>query len=117
MRVDGTAARRSDGVPAEGGQDAARSGLGERDRRILMFERQWWRYEGPKEEAIRNLFEVDATRYYQILGTLIDTDEALVFDPQLVKRLRRLRSARQRSRSARRLTDGRSEPFTVSLTS
>ncbi|MDR1294299.1 MAG: DUF3263 domain-containing protein [Bifidobacteriaceae bacterium] len=117
MRVDGTAVRQSDEVSAGTGQGAEGSGLSERDRGILMFERQWWRYEGPKEEAIRNLFGVDATRYYQILGTLIDTREALVFDPQLVKRLRRLRSARQRSRSARRLTDGRDEPFTVSLTS
>jgi hypothetical protein len=70
---------------------------------MLMFERQWWRFEGSKEQAIRDLFDVDATRYYQMLGLLIDTSEALAFDPQLVKRLRRMRSERQRSRSARRL--------------
>jgi hypothetical protein len=77
--------------------------LADRDRRILMFERQWWRYEGSKEQAIRDLFELDITRYYQVLGALIDSDAALAHDPQLVKRLRRLRSQRQRSRSARRL--------------
>ncbi|MDR1825193.1 MAG: DUF3263 domain-containing protein [Bifidobacteriaceae bacterium] len=82
---------------------AAGAGLAERDRQILMFERQWWRYEGSKEQAIRSLFEMDASRYYQVLGALIDTDQALAFDPQLVKRLRRQREGRWKARSARRL--------------
>ncbi|HEX7354257.1 MAG TPA: DUF3263 domain-containing protein, partial [Mycobacteriales bacterium] len=43
------------------------------------------------------------TRYYQILNALIDNPNALAVDPMLVKRLRRLRAARQRQRSARRL--------------
>jgi len=47
-----------------------------------------------------------ATRYYQTLNALIDTDAALAHDPMLVKRLRRLRSARQRERSARRAGSG-----------
>jgi hypothetical protein len=46
---------------------------------------------------------MSATRYYQIVNALIDTPEALAFDPMLVKRLRRLRATRQRARSARRL--------------
>jgi hypothetical protein len=82
-----------------------------------MFERQWWRYEGSKEQAIRDLFDLDSTRYYQVLGTLIDTEEALAFDPQLVKRLRRIRGERQRSRSARRLAATPGKPLSVSLTS
>ena len=44
-----------------------------------------------------------STRYYQVLNALIDRPEALAFDPLLVRRLRRLRAARQRARSARRL--------------
>ena len=83
--------------------EGARSSLSDRDRRILEFERQWWKYAGAKEQAIRDLFEMSSTRYYQILNGLIDTPEALAFDPMLVKRLRRMRSARQRVRSARRL--------------
>lgn len=83
-------------------QTAAES-LSDRDRRILEFERQWWKYAGAKEQAVRDLFEMSATRYYQILNTLIDTPEALVVDPMMVKRLRRMRAARQRARSARRL--------------
>ena len=77
--------------------------LTDRELAVLAFERQWWKYAGAKEAAIKDLFDMSATRYYQVLNTLIDKPEALVADPMLVKRLRRLRSTRQRSRSARRL--------------
>ena len=77
--------------------------LADRDRAILEFERQWWRYAGSKEQAVRELFGMSATRYYQVLNALIDRPEAVAHDPMLVKRLRRLRSSRQRARSARRL--------------
>ena len=73
------------------------------DQEILAFERQWWKYAGAKEQAIRDLFDMSATRYYQLLNSLIDNPAALAHDLMLVKRLRRLRTARQRQRSARRL--------------
>ena len=66
-------------------------------------ERQWWKYAGAKEQAVREQFDMSATRYYQVLNALIDRPEALEVDPLLVRRLRRLRAARQRQRSARRL--------------
>ncbi len=77
--------------------------LSDRDRRILEFERQWWKYAGAKEEAIKELFSMSATRYYQVLNALVDRPEALAADPMLVKRLRRLRASRQKARAARRL--------------
>lgn len=77
--------------------------LSDRDREILEFERQWWKYAGAKEQAIRELFDMSATRYYQVLNTLLDNPAALEADPMLVKRLRRMRASRQRARSARRL--------------
>ena len=77
--------------------------LSSRDAAMLDFERQWWKYAGAKEQAIKELFDMSATRYYQVLNALIDTQEALEADPMLVKRLRRLRASRQRARSARRL--------------
>ena len=77
--------------------------LTERELEILAFERQWWKYAGAKEQAIKDLFDLSATRYYQVLNALIDRPEALETDPLLVRRLRRLRAARQRQRSARRL--------------
>jgi hypothetical protein len=96
-------AHASAGKAAEGDDHAGTDGLNRRDREILAFERQWWKYAGAKEQAIRELFDMSATRYYQVLNALIDTPEALAADPMLVKRLRRLRASRQRQRSARRL--------------
>ena len=77
--------------------------LSERDMAVLAFERQWWKYAGAKEQAVRELFDMSATRYYQVLNALIDSPAALAHDPMLVKRLRRMRASRQRARSARRL--------------
>lgn len=77
--------------------------LTEREVAILAFERQWWKHAGAKEQAIRDLFDMSATRYYQVLNGLLDRTEALAVDPMLVKRLRRMRATRQRARSARRL--------------
>jgi hypothetical protein len=77
--------------------------LDRRDREILAFERQWWKYAGAKEQAIRELFDMSATRYYQVLNALLDKPEAMAADPLLIKRLRRLRTSRQRTRAARRL--------------
>jgi hypothetical protein len=72
--------------------------LTDRDRAILDFERSWWSEAGPKELAIRERFELSATRYYQILAELIDDAEALAYDPLVVRRLRRLRDRRRRAR-------------------
>ncbi|WP_132992361.1 DUF3263 domain-containing protein [Gordonia zhaorongruii] len=85
--------------PHEVGPD----GLTRREHDILSFERQWWKYAGSKEEAIKELFSLSATRYYQILNALVDRPESLAADPMLVKRLRRLRASRQKARAARRL--------------
>jgi hypothetical protein len=81
------------------------SNLGERETRILAFERQWWRHAGAKDEAIRAEFGLSAARYYQLLNALLDSPDAIVADPMLVKRLRRLRDARTVARSARVLGD------------
>lgn len=78
-------------------------GLTRREYDILAFERQWWKYAGAKEDAIKELFAMSATRYYQVLNALVDRPEALAADPMLVKRLRRLRASRQKARAARRL--------------
>ena len=77
--------------------------LDRREREILAFESQWWKYAAAKEQAIRELFDMSATRYYQVLNALIDRPESLAADPMLVKRLLRLRASRQRALSARRL--------------
>ena len=74
--------------------------LTELELRILDFERQWWRYAGAKESAIKELFDLTPPSYYQLLNNLIDRDDALLAQPMLVKRLRRLREARTTARTA-----------------
>jgi len=77
------------------------SGLSKRDLRILAFERRGWRAAGVKEQASAGVFDMSATRYYQLLNELIDRPEALEADPVLVKRLQAQRARRQRMRSPR----------------
>jgi hypothetical protein len=96
-------AKAATSAPQETGAGDVATGLSERDRNVLDFERQWWKYAGAKEQAVREKFDMSATRYYQVLNALLDRPEALAHDPLLVRRLRRLRAARQRARSARRL--------------
>ncbi|MFI6784171.1 DUF3263 domain-containing protein [Micromonospora sp. NPDC050276] len=73
-------------------------GLTERERAILVFEQQWWRHAGAKEQAVRDTFGISSTRYYQLLNGLLDNPAALAADPVLISRLRRLRSSRARNR-------------------
>ncbi|MEV6277419.1 DUF3263 domain-containing protein [Nocardia sp. NPDC051832] len=110
--MDGAAARNLETVTggAKGTEEGAADGVGghndglsRRELDILAFERQWWKYAGAKEEAIRELFSLSPTRYYQVLNAVVDRPEALAADPMLVKRLRRLRASRQKARAARRL--------------
>ena len=94
-------------VPGAAVPGAASAGeLDRRDREILAFESQWWKYAGAKEQAVRELFDMSATRYYQVLNALLDKPAALAADPMLVKRLRRVRSGRQLSRAAARSDAG-----------
>jgi hypothetical protein len=74
--------------------------LTERDQRILEFEREWWRFAGAKESAIRELFGIEPAYYYQQLNELIDQPAAEAHEPMLVRRLRRQRGTRQTGRSS-----------------
>jgi hypothetical protein len=75
------------------------SPLSDLEVRILDFERQWWKYAGAKDAAIKELFNLSAKQYYELLNNLIDRPDALAASPLLIKRLRRLREARVASRS------------------
>ena len=54
------------------------STLTDLEGRILDFERNWWRFAGAKETAIKELFDLTAPRYYQLLNDLIDREDALL---------------------------------------
>ena len=73
--------------------------LSDLEVRILDFERQWWKYAGAKDAAIKELFQISAKEYYELLNNLIDREDALAASPLLIKRPRRLREARVSSRS------------------
>ena len=80
------------------------SELSELEVAVLEFERRWWKYGGAKDHAIRERFDMSATRYFQILNSLLDNPAALASDPMLVKRLRRIRSTRQSERAQARVS-------------
>jgi hypothetical protein len=63
---------------------------------ILAFEGRRWNRVGSKEQAVRDVFGVSLTRYYQAVNRLADDPEALELAPVLVNRLRRLRETRRR---------------------
>lgn len=75
--------------------------LSDRDRALLDFEARWQRHGAAKEEAVRADLDLTPARYYQLLGRLLDSPDAVVYDPMLVHRLRRLRDERERQRAAR----------------
>ncbi|MGX6603688.1 DUF3263 domain-containing protein [Micromonosporaceae bacterium Da 78-11] len=89
------APRSAEETPAAEPQPAA---LTDREQQILAFESRWWKHAGAKEQAIRDTFALSSTRYYQLLNGLLDNPAALVHDPVLIGRLRRLRSTRARTR-------------------
>ena len=79
------------------------NGLTKLEIEMLDFERTWWRYAGVKESSIKELFNLTPPAYYQLLNNLIDRSEALIAEPILVKRLRRLRDSRAAQRSSSKL--------------
>ncbi len=83
--------------------DSTATGLSELEIKLLEFERNWWRHAGSKESAIKELFNLTPPAYYQLLNNLIDRQEALMAQPILVKRLRRIRDARTTARSSSKL--------------
>ena len=70
------------------------------DRAMLQLERSWWNMDGSKEQNIRATFQFSPSIYYARLGELLNTEEALAFDPLLVRRLRRQRDRRRAARVA-----------------
>ena len=79
------------------------NGLTKLEIEMLDFERTWWRYAGVKESSIKELFNLTPPAYYQLLNNLIDRNDALIAEPILVKRLRRLRDSRTAQRSSSKL--------------
>lgn len=84
---------------------AARVAISDLDRAILDFERSWWTLPGPKERNVRQRLGLSPTRYYKVLNELIDSPDALAYDPLVVRRLRLRRDLRRRARYEGRAAD------------
>jgi len=80
--------------------------LDERSLTILEIEKRTTWGPGQKEAEVRARLDLGATRYYQLLNALIDTEAALAHDPLTVNRLRRTRTRFLRSAKARRREQG-----------
>ena len=69
--------------------------LTERQKSIIEFERTAWQTGISKEKAIRQIFTISPSRYYQIRDELIDLPEAMKFDPMVIRRLQKQRNFRR----------------------
>jgi hypothetical protein len=72
--------------------------LTDRERAVLDLERSWWTEDGVKEVLVHERLGLSSTRYYALLNELLERDEALAYDPLVVRRLRRLRERRRKAR-------------------
>ncbi|MCC2031809.1 DUF3263 domain-containing protein [Microbacterium allomyrinae] len=73
---------------------------------LLAFEAKHPKATGRKETAILDELGIRPARYYQLLGRLIKTEDALRIDPMLTNRLR-ARSMKQQTEQKRRAHRGR----------
>ena len=80
--------------------------LSEVELQVLRHEQEWWRgangfsgmHEQSREESIAKPLGMSSTRYFLILGHLLDDERAYRFDPQLIPRLQNLRDNRRAER-------------------
>jgi hypothetical protein len=69
---------------------------------LLNFEATWvGKSKALKEEAMRTDLGLPPARYYQLLGRVIETREALTTNPVLVHHLLRVRETRRTTRARR----------------
>lgn len=74
------------------------------DRAVLDLAARSYRHEGAREQAAHDELGMTATRFWQRLNLLLDDPDAYRAEPVLIKRLRRVRHARQADRTVHRLT-------------
>lgn len=73
--------------------------LNELEVQILEFEKRFYRLRGKKHVALSQEFGISTIRYFQILNQIIDKPAAVIAEPVLVNRLRRIRESRKQTHS------------------
>lgn len=86
-------------------KEAPHQQLSQRDRAILDFEQSWWESATPRDQAVREQFQLTESEYAEVLNQLIASEAALLAEPLLIRRLRRLRDRRRQQHIARRTAD------------
>jgi hypothetical protein len=86
-------------------EEAPHQQLSQRDRAILDFEQSWWESPTPRDQAVREQFQLTESEYAEVLNQLIASETALLVEPLLIRRLRRLRDRRRQEHIARRTAD------------
>jgi hypothetical protein len=86
-------------------EEAPHQQLSQRDRAILDFEQSWWKSATPRDQAVREQFQLTESEYAEVLNQLIASEAALLAEPLLIRRLRRLRDRRRQQHIARRTAD------------
>lgn len=69
--------------------------LSDTDLAVLRFAARAPRSVGAREDAVRSELGMQPIRYYQRLNRLLDSPDALAAEPQLVRRLQRLRDGQR----------------------
>ena len=64
--------------------------LTSKERRVLDFERFWWKLPGPKDRDISKVLGLSSADYYRVLREVLNKPAALAYDPLTVKRLRKV---------------------------
>jgi hypothetical protein len=80
--------------------------LSDTHRAIIDLERTWWTEPGPKERRIREALAMSPSAYYRALVGLLDDDDAMTYDPLVIRRVQRTRERRLRSRFEGRSAEG-----------
>ena len=86
-------------------KEAPHQQLSQRDRAILDFEQSWWESATPRDQAVREQFQLTESEYAEVLNQLVASEAALLAEPLLIRRLRRLRDRRRQQHIARRTAD------------
>jgi hypothetical protein len=71
--------------------------LTEREMAIIDFERTWWTLDATRDDLIHARFDCTPEAFGVELAALVDSPDALDYDPLVVRRLRRHRDRRRRA--------------------
>lgn len=61
------------------------------EKRMLELAGARWNYAGSLEQTVRDELGISLTRFWQLVGRMLDREDVMAYDPVTVNRLRRIR--------------------------